>query len=60
MLNVTSDGGVVTVTATGTVTHDDYKDVLIPEVERQIKAQVPVRLLYVLGPEFDGYSAGAM
>ncbi len=45
MLKVESINDVIFVSAEGTITHDDYKDVLVPEVERQIQAHGAVRLL---------------
>lgn len=52
--------GVVGVEAKGEVTGDDYDQVLIPAIERALEGRDKVRLLYVLGTEFDGYSAAAM
>jgi hypothetical protein len=46
--------------AKGEVTGEDYERVLIPALERQLEAGGKVRVLYVLGPEFSGYSAAAM
>jgi hypothetical protein len=50
---------VVALSASGEVTANDYKDVLVPTLEAALKAHDKIRLLYVLGPSFDGYSAGA-
>lgn len=46
--------------AKGEVTEDDYQKVLIPTVDRVREQYGKVRCMYVLGAEFDGYSAGAM
>ncbi len=46
--------------ASGKITASDYETVLMPAVEQAIKAHGSVRFLYQLGPEFDGYSPGAM
>lgn len=51
--------GVLGFNATGTVTEEDYRTVLIPAVE-SAAADGDVRILYVLGPGYDGYTAGAM
>lgn len=51
---------VVAFSAKGEVTADDYESILIPAVEKIIKEQGKVRLLYFLGPDFTGYSAKAM
>lgn len=51
---------VVGCSATGKVTADDYESVLIPAVETNLKDYDKIRLLYYLGPDFKGYSIGAM
>lgn len=45
--------------ASGEVTGDDYRSVLIPAVETALKGESKLRLLYILGPEVTGMSAGA-
>lgn len=52
--------GVIGFSAEGTVTDADYKSVLIPTVEEALKDGGKIRFLYFLGPEFQGYAAGAM
>jgi hypothetical protein len=49
--------GVVGVRGVGVVTKEDYRTVLDPAVEA---AGDPLRILFVLGPDFTEYSAGAM
>jgi hypothetical protein len=51
---------VIAISASGHITSDDYEKVLIPLVEDRIKAEGKVKLLYMLTPEFAGFSAGAM
>ena len=51
---------VVAVSARGDVTGDDYDTLLIPFIEGKLKTLEKVRVLYVLGPEFTGFTAGAM
>jgi SpoIIAA-like len=51
---------VVTFRAEGEVSGDDYEQVLVPAVEQRLADHEKIRLLYVLGEEFTGYSAGAM
>lgn len=51
--------GTVGVEAVGKVTEDDYRDVLVPAVTRALESK-DVRLLYVLGDDFDAYSVSAM
>lgn len=50
---------VLGIEATGEVTAGDYRDVLVPEVEALLARQPKARLLYVLGPDFKGFSGGA-
>ncbi len=50
---------VLGIEATGTVTQEDYRDVLVPKAE-EMMAQGPIRMLFVANEGFDGYSIGAM
>ena len=52
---------VVGIKASGEVTGEDYKDVLIPAVEAALEGGQKVRLLYVLGDDVKGMglTAGA-
>lgn len=50
---------VLGVEASGTVTPEDYRAVLIPAAEAKL-AQGPVKMLYVTGPAFAGYALEAM
>jgi hypothetical protein len=45
--------------ASGELTGDDYRGVLVPAVEAALAKKEKVRLLYVLGDEVTGFSAGA-
>lgn len=47
-------------TGKGEITASDYETVLIPAIDEKLKTHKKVRLLYYLGPEFTGYSVGAM
>ena len=51
--------GTIGLEASGKVTEEDYRDVLVPIVAKA-QGQGKVRLLYVLGEGFESYSAGAM
>ena len=51
---------VVGIRASGKVTRDDYEQVFIPKVDSVLQSHDRVRILYVLGDDFDGYSLGAM
>ncbi len=52
--------GTVALRGTGTVTLDDYREILIPAVKRATSADRKARLLLVLGEGFDGYDPGAV
>jgi hypothetical protein len=51
---------VIAIRALGEVTSRDYDEVLIPLVRKKAEKFGKVRLLMALGPEFEGYSAGAI
>ena len=51
--------GVLAFKAVGEVHSDDYEAVLDPAVKQVIANGDKVRLVYLLGPEFDGLSTGA-
>jgi hypothetical protein len=51
---------VLGVEASGTVTDDDYENVLVPAVREKREQQGRIRFLYVLGEDFDGWTMGAM
>lgn len=53
-------GGILEVRATGRITEQDYEQVLLPALEAALAAEAPVRLLFQLGPGFEGYSPGAI
>lgn len=46
--------------ASGTVTASDYRNVVIPALEQEFKARDKVRLVYVMGPELEGFEPSAM
>ncbi len=50
---------VLALEAAGKVTHDDYRDVLIPRAEALMK-QGPIKMLYVFGADFSSYEPAAM
>jgi hypothetical protein len=51
---------VVGMRAEGKVEKSDYERTVIPAVRAMLDAHGRVRLLYVLGDDFDGYSIAAM
>lgn len=48
---------VIGIEASGEIEDDDYEDVLEPTIEDRRQRHDKIRLLYVLGDEFDGYDA---
>jgi hypothetical protein len=50
---------VMAIEAVGTVTHEDYRTILIPGAEA-LMAAGPIKMLYVIGPEFAGFEFGAL
>lgn len=50
---------VVGIVAKGEVTKDDYVQRLVPAVEDALSRHDRIRLLYVLGADFTGFSGGA-
>jgi SpoIIAA-like len=53
-------GDVVAFSASGELTEDDYRKVLVPAVDEKLKGYRTVRLFFHLGPQFKGFTAGAM
>ena len=51
--------GVLAFRAVGKVEAADYENVLRPAVEAAVAEHDKIRLVFELGAEFDGYSAGA-
>jgi hypothetical protein len=56
---IESPEGVLAFRALGKVDRADYEKVLMPAVDEMIRTRHEVRLVYMLGEEFDGYSVGA-
>lgn len=50
---------VLAIEAIGKVTHEDYRDILIPKAEAMM-AKGPIRMLYVIGKEFTGFELEAL
>jgi stage II sporulation SpoAA-like protein len=50
---------VLAVSAHGTLTRDDYEDVLIPKFEEILRQEGKVKILFEFGDDFTGYSPGA-
>jgi hypothetical protein len=52
--------GVLGLEAVDDVEKEDYQKVILPAVEKAIDEHGKVRLVYVLGSEFDDYEGGAV
>jgi hypothetical protein len=50
---------VLGVEASGRITHEDYRDVLIPKIEA-LAARGPVDMLYVIGADVTGFDLEAL
>jgi hypothetical protein len=50
---------VLAIEAVGQVRHVDYRDTLIPTAEAMM-GKGPIKMLYVIGPEFTGFDLEAM
>ena len=50
---------VLALRAHGNVTAEDYREVLVPGVEARLAEHRRMRLLYVLGEEFERFTGGA-
>jgi hypothetical protein len=61
MIKIIEDmpSGTIGLEAVGKVSEDDYRDVLLPAVSAAVERN-DVRLLYILGEDFESYSPGAM
>ena len=47
---------VMAIEASGKVTHEDYRDTLIPKAEAMM-AKGPIKMLYVIGEDFTGFES---
>ncbi len=50
----------VGIRASGVVTAEDYRKVLIPALRKAFETNKKVRVIYVMGPEFESFEPGAM
>jgi hypothetical protein len=50
---------VLAIEASGRITHEDYRDTLIPMAEA-LMAKGPIKMLYVIGSSFTGFDLEAM
>ncbi len=52
--------GTIGFMASGEVTKDDYRDVLVPALREAAESGREMRILFVVGPEFETYDPGAL
>ncbi len=50
---------VVAISAKGRIDRHAYEDVLIPLIDATLAREGKVKVLYIIGPEFEGFTAGA-
>jgi hypothetical protein len=62
MIRLLSDmpAGVLGLEAVDDVEKEDYENVIVPAIDKAIAQHGKVRLVYVLGPEFDDYEGEAV
>ena len=62
MLKIINDlpDNVLAVSAEGKITGTDYETVLIPALEKKLKVNKKIRMLYHLGSSFTGFDLNAM
>ncbi|WP_203291987.1 STAS/SEC14 domain-containing protein [Maricaulis parjimensis] len=60
LVDIDAETGLVVAKAVGEVTASDYEQALVPGLEAAIGDHGPVRMLYWFGPEFEGFSPGAV
>lgn len=51
---------VIGIKANGKITHDDYVENIIPHFESMFETYGNLKVLYVLGEDFDGYELAAL
>ena len=62
MIEITSGTpeNLIVAIAHGKVTGEDYETIFVPVIEEKLKTHKKVRLLYLLGGDFSGYTFEAM
>jgi len=53
-------GHIVGISASGQINAADYETILIPAINAALKKHDRIRILYQLGPQFTGFTPGAM
>lgn len=59
-LQQTPGTNIISMTAKGEVTGDDYENVITPAIQATLKQYDKIRLLFVLGEEYEGFAGEAM
>ncbi|KUJ80677.1 hypothetical protein AVO45_06485 [Ruegeria marisrubri] len=61
MITITThmDGALIEAELTGEVTSRDYNNILVPAVEKALTEHDRIRLLVIMGQDFEGYDLGA-
>ncbi len=54
------DSNIIIITAQGKISGDDYENIFMPALKELREKYDKLRLLYILGKEYDGYEAEAM
>ena len=54
------DSNIISVTAKGKITDDDYEDAIIPAIEAALQQYDKIRILYVMGEDYAGFEGEAM
>ena len=52
--------GILEISMSGRLTSEDYANVLTPAIQSALEANDTIRVLVQIGPEFDGFEAGAI
>jgi len=51
---------VLAIRAHGRITHEDYRDTLIPAAEKMLEDGRNIKCLFITNEDFEGYDLGAM
>ena len=57
---IESSNNLIYIKASGEVTAADYETVLIPAIDESLKQHDKLRMVFEIGPDMSGFSAGAM
>ncbi len=54
------EGNIICLQASGKLTHDDYQQVLIPQLQQVVNKHGKARVLLAMGEEFNGWEPAAL